>query len=197
MDDVARQLSNPADWALFLDIDGTLLDIAPTPDDVVVPPSLPEVLDALTARTSGALALVSGRDLAGIDRLFPGDRDAAGCHGAEWRQGGNLFAMVEAVPQGLVAAVSAGAGQLPGVRVEAKARSVALHFRDCLEREAEVVGLANAVIREAGPQFQLLEGKSVIEIIPVGATKGEAIDRFMCCPLCRPAPGLRRRRHNG
>ena len=75
------------DAALFLDVDGTLLEIAPRPELVYVPPTLPMLLDSLAAERDGALALVSGRRLADIDRLFaPWQGAAAGVHGAERRR---------------------------------------------------------------------------------------------------------------
>ncbi|HXP96437.1 MAG TPA: trehalose-phosphatase, partial [Telmatospirillum sp.] len=72
--------------ALFVDIDGTLIDLAPRPDDAIVPPALIAELVDLRTRLGGALALISGRSLSQIDRLFGAHRfDAAGSHGYEWR----------------------------------------------------------------------------------------------------------------
>ncbi len=169
-------------WALFLDIDGTLLDLAPTPDAVVVPEVLPPLLDSLTRRLSGAVALISGRSLAGIDRLFPGGRDAAGIHGAEWRLGGEVSALAESWPDSLNRAVEAAAARLPGVLVERKTRSAALHFNAAPDQAAAVRAAAEAVQHAAALPLDLLDGKGVVEIIPAGATKGTAIERFMRAP---------------
>ena len=82
--------------ALFLDIDGTLLDLAPTPDEIIVPPSLPAQLDALSRRLGGALALVTGRGLSYADRLFaPFQFPTAGLHGAERRSPDGSISRVE------------------------------------------------------------------------------------------------------
>ena len=83
-------------WALFLDIDGTLLELAPHPDRVVVPAELPGRLRRLSRALDSALALVSGRPLGGIDRLFPRELDAVGTHGAEWRLGGRIYGLARA-----------------------------------------------------------------------------------------------------
>ena len=83
--DPMERFAGARGWALFLDIDGTLLDLAPHPERVVVPADLPGRLRRLSRALDGALALVSGRPLAGIDRLFPRELDAVGTHGAEWR----------------------------------------------------------------------------------------------------------------
>lgn len=169
-------------WALFLDIDGTLLDLAPRPGDVVVPQTLPPLLDALTARFEGAMALVSGRSLEDIDRLFPGGRDAVGCHGAEWRLGGETFAPADVWPDDLARMIETEATQFPGVSVEFKSRSVALHFRAAPEHCVALRTMAEAAMRLSAHPLNLLEGKMVIELVPAGMTKGSAIERFMACP---------------
>ncbi|HKE93821.1 MAG TPA: trehalose-phosphatase, partial [Povalibacter sp.] len=89
---VLPHLAADAGLALFLDVDGTLLEIAPTPDAVIVPASLKQTLDGLSARLGGALALISGRSVQALDALFaPSHFAAAGVHGCERRAaGGNL-----------------------------------------------------------------------------------------------------------
>ncbi len=99
--DPVASLAGAAGWALFLDIDGTLLELAPHPDRVVVPAELPGRLRHLSRALGGALALVSGRPLGGIDRLFPRELDAVGTHGAEWRLGGRIYRLALA-GQGIV-----------------------------------------------------------------------------------------------
>ena len=169
-------------WALFLDIDGTLVDLAAAPDGVVVPTGLTALLDRLTGRLAGALALVSGRSLTGIDRLLPGGRDAAGTHGVEWRRNGRAQALAESWPAELDAAVAAATERLPFLHVERKAHSVALHYREAPEQGAAVRALAEALVRAAPRPFDLLDGKAVVEIVPPGAGKGAAIERFMASP---------------
>ena len=175
-------------WALFLDIDGTLLDFAPTPGEVVMPEGLPALLDALTRRFGGALALVSGRGIDGIDRLFPGNRDAVGCHGAEWRLGGQRSHPEKPWSDGFPDMIEAAAGRLAGVLVERKELSMALHYRNAPEYEAAIREIAKAAVTGASPPLRLMEGKSVIEIIPAEAGKGAAIERFM---QVRPYAGRR------
>ncbi|WP_096702037.1 trehalose-phosphatase [Magnetospirillum sp. 15-1] len=170
------------DWALFLDVDGTLLDLAPKPGEVVVPRTLRPRLETLRRRFGGALALVSGRALSGVDQLFPGGHDAAGSHGAEWRLAGTTTVLADPWPDEVATMVVTAAGLLPGILVERKPRSVALHYRDAPEREPAVKALAEAAIRNAGTELRLLEGKAVIEIASPEADKGMAIDRFMRVP---------------
>ncbi len=174
--------ADQAGWALFLDIDGTLLDLAPTPDGVVIPEGLPQVLDSLARALGGAFALVSGRSLDSIDSLFPGPWDAVGCHGAEWRLGGQRFTPPPPWPDGLVAGIEAARRRLPGVMMERKSQSLALHFRAAPEQKAAVRTLAAAAVATDAHGLDLLEGKSVMEIIPAGNSKGLAIERFMRLP---------------
>jgi trehalose 6-phosphate phosphatase len=171
--------ASPGDWALFLDIDGTLLDLAPTPTVVVVPKTLPHLLDSLTRHLGGALALVSGRCLADIDRLFPGGRDVVGSHGSEWRLGGRLDRMAEVDGESVFAMVEAEARTLPGIMVERKGYSMALHFRNAPDQEQALRRLAQQVVGPEHPSFTLMSGKGVLELVPVGSSKGEAIDRLM------------------
>lgn len=187
MEEVWPLPPDPAAWALFLDIDGTLLDIAPTPEGVIIPATLPPLLDSLTRRLSGALALISGRSLADIDRLFPQRTDAAGIHGAEWRMSGKSAARTDdrgqdLVPDDLVTGIETQARLLPGVLVERKPRSVALHYRSAPEHATAVHALAEAAVRRAPSPLRLLRGKAVIELIPAGAGKGKAIEQFMQTP---------------
>lgn len=172
----------PNGWALFLDIDGTLLDLVPKQGEVVVPRSLPPRLDALKRRFGGALALVSGRALAGVDHLFPGGHDAAGSHGVEWRLAGTTMVLAAPWPDEVAARIEAVIGGLPGILVERKPRSMALHYRHAPEYEPAVKALAETAVRAAGAPLRLLEGKAVIEIVPPEADKGEAILRFMRAP---------------
>lgn len=179
-----------AAWALFLDIDGTLLDLAARPESVIIPPDLPELLDDLTGKFGGALALVSGRSLDDIDRLFPGGRDAVGSHGAEWRTHGRRHSPHPPWPQALTAGIETAVSLLPGVSLERKSLSLALHFRTAPEQETAVRAIAHATIAEASaagifPSLALMEGKAIIEIIPAGIGKGAAIERLMASPPYR------------
>jgi trehalose 6-phosphate phosphatase len=173
------------DWALFLDVDGTLVEIAATPAAVRVPPRLIPTLTSLRDRLGGAIALVSGRDLADLDRLVaPLQLPAAGAHGAERRSAtgavhvkpvADSLAPAEAF---LVRFVAAHKGAL----LERKQGSVALHYRNVpwLEPAAQVVTAAAAAA--VGPEFHVQPGKKVLEIKAASVGKGRAIAEFMAEP---------------
>lgn len=172
-------------WALFLDIDGTLLDIAPTPHAVVVPDTLPEVMGQIHASLDGAIALISGRALADIDRLFrfhAGNSPAAGQHGAELRLPNRqiIRAMVE---PGRLAALRARVTEetepFPGTLVEHKGASLAVHYRKAPDAGDAIGRVLDRLIGEHGGGFDLVPGKMVFEIKPKGADKGRAVETFM------------------
>jgi trehalose 6-phosphate phosphatase len=168
--------------ALFLDADGTLLAFADDPDAVAVADGLLETLDVLREKLGGALALVSGRAIAGLDAIF--DRPgwaAAGQHGLERRDGrGGLTTMPvdEAELARLRATVHAVAAALPGVRVEDKSWSVALHCRERPDLEPELARRAPAIALEF-PGFELQPGSFVFEFKPRGMDKGLAVAAFL------------------
>lgn len=173
-------------WALFLDIDGTLLEIAAAPDSVVVPEELVGLLEALHVRLDGAVAFVSGRALSAIDRLVaPLHLAAAGQHGAEIRR--NPDAPIELLIDS--AKVVAAAERLrdlearhPGVLVENKGLSIAVHFRNAPEAEPEI---RQAVLKQAALSagaLEVLGGKMVWDLHPSGVTKGTAIELLLGAP---------------
>lgn len=169
-------------WALFLDIDGTLLDLAPTPDAVVVPPGLLQTLENVDEALSGAAAFVSGRPIEWIDRLFqPLLWPAAGQHGAEIRltKHDAVQSTVE-IPDlsDLRARVAAVAASIPGVLVEEKTFGVALHYRNTPERGPELHQRLEELLRDMS-DLQLLRGKMVLEIKAVSAWKERAVEIFM------------------
>lgn len=172
-----------ADWALFLDIDGTLLDLAPTPDAVTVPVDLPRVVGELSRTLDGALALVSGRSVAWIDRTFaPLELAAAGQHGAELRlapgapvRGNPPAARLVSIGRQIAEAVAAW----PGVVLEDKGASLAVHYRLAPEREHEVRQLLEQAAVRAGEQFHLMAGKMVLELKPAGSSKGGVVSAMM------------------
>jgi len=171
-----------ATLALFVDVDGTLLDIAARPDAVVVDASLPATLKHLKARLGGALAPVSGRPLRDIDALLGLDGAAAGLHGAELRdpRGAPLTAPIFA--EGLAAArerAIEAAAQIPGVLVEDKGGAIALHYRAAPHAELDVRRAAIAMLDAAGDGYNLLHGKCVIELKPASADKGAALAALM------------------
>lgn len=176
----SRPLPGPgsARWSLFLDVDGTLLDIAARPDSVVVPPGLDTLLHRLRRLTDGAMALVSGRQLSTLDALFDwGNCDAAGCHGAELRSGGKTIVepknaewLARVIPD-LRAAVTA----VPGAYLELKAYSAAFHFRGADVSAQRVRGLVESAIAPVSREARLLPGKCVLEVLPKDAGKESAL----------------------
>jgi trehalose 6-phosphate phosphatase len=174
--------------ALFLDVDGTLLEIAARSDLVRVPPQLPTLLDDLAAPRGGALALISGRPLAELDRLFrPWRGAAAGVHGVERRRVDGTFAChtdvaAAAALDQIRPRLAAFARARSGLRLEDKASTLALHYRLAPERAAEVHALAETLLRQAGSALRLIVGKMVVEFQPCSAHKGAAIAAFMSEP---------------
>jgi trehalose 6-phosphate phosphatase len=169
------------DQALFLDIDGTLLDIAPRPDAVVVPPGLVDTLRAASRLVGGALALVSGRALETIDRLIaPLTLPAAAEHGAILRLAdGHIESGVErTVPLAWREHLKAETKDWPGVLVGHKHTSVDVHYRLAPEREAVVRALVMRIVAE-DPAFEVLPARMAFEIRPRGADKGTAIRRLL------------------
>jgi trehalose 6-phosphate phosphatase len=172
--------------SLFLDIDGTLLDLAPRPEAVEVPAWLVPLLQQLFDRLDGALAFVSGRTIESIDQLFkPLKLPAVGVHGGEIRApGGQIVAELRLVDalQSAAPTLLAAIARIPGVELENKHSAIALHYRSVPERGREVLQVAELVAGGLGGEFAVLMGKCVVEIRPRHLTKGTAIDRLMQQP---------------
>jgi trehalose 6-phosphate phosphatase len=169
--------------ALFLDVDGTLLEVAPTPDSVEVPLQLPKLLFQISQRLEGALALISGRQLHELDRLFAPHRFCgAGAHGCELRAPG-VRAEAARVDPRRIAAIHEGcrvlASRCAGVLVEYKGFGAAIHYRLAPDAEPVVATHAMKLLEEVGEGFELQPGKCVYEIKPAGFTKGTAIRTLM------------------
>ena len=168
-------------FALFLDFDGTLVDIAPTPDAVVVDPALPPLLDRLRTRLDGALAVVTGRPLADVDRFLPGRGfDGSGMHGLELRVRGQTAAGAE-LPDisDEIERLRTRLAPHPGLLVEGKRVGVAVHWRLQPDAEAAARDALRDLVSRLGPAYRLQEGKAVCEIVPGGSDKGEAVRRLM------------------
>ncbi len=169
--------------AILLDIDGTILDFAPSPSQVSVPADLLQTLTSLRTLTGGALALVSGRSINDIDVIFAPLRLAAiGVHGAEMRTAGDATVQTRAAPlsEEFKRALAKIADLAPGILVEDKGYSLALHFRQSPASEPEVLGAIRTIC--AGlPQeaVEILPGKFVVDVKPAAITKGEAVDALM------------------
>lgn len=170
-------------WALFLDVDGTLLEFAETPQGVHVPASLKQMLDEVRWRLDGALALVSGRSLASLDQLFSPVRFiASGVHGCE-RRAPNGNVMRPEIDAASIARARSELGEFvrshEGLLLEDKHYALAVHFRRAPEMENEVYRVMNDVQSHLGPIFALQAGKSVLELRPGEWTKGTSITAFM------------------
>jgi trehalose 6-phosphate phosphatase len=170
--------------AILLDIDGTLLDLMPTPCEVWVPPGLSETLNRLLERTSGALALVSGRSLNDIDLIFaPAEFPAVGGHGAEMRVTSDSEAVAGRAPpldKELKRRLAAIARLSPGILLEDKGYSLALHYRLAPHAEKaiyEAVSLIRADLPNA--PIEVLPGKAVCEIKHSGFTKASGVRELM------------------
>lgn len=173
--------------AILLDVDGTLLDIAPTPDAVHVPATLRKTLATLQQRTGGALALVSGRPLRSIDLLFaPLRLSAVGGHGAEIRT--SPEATIEGRKRPLLdpeirKKLLAIGSKVPGIIVEDKDYSVALHYRLVPDKQEAVEDALAVVYDELPPgSVEILHGKRVIEIKKAGFNKGTGLRDLMAHP---------------
>jgi trehalose 6-phosphate phosphatase len=170
--------------ALLFDIDGTLIDLAPTPDGIYVPPDLPHILQTLWQRTSGALALVSGRTIGDIDNIVkPVKLPSVGGHGAEMRllAGGEVQAApVTPMNAHLKRRFMAIGNFSSGILIEDKGYSIALHYRLAPQAERYIFDSV-AAIRADLPEapIEVLNGKFVVEIKHEGFSKATAVRALM------------------
>src|SRR5215472_19204054 len=189
-DDAPEQLPAPyslvphlSETAILLDIDGTLLELMPTPREVRVPPGLAKTLKGLMERTAGALALVSGRSLPDVDRIFAPDQfPAVGGHGAEMRLSSGDAVASHALPldDELKRRLAAIAELSPGILLEDKGYSLALHYRLAPHAEKaiyEAVSLIRADLPNA--PIEVLPGKCVCEIKHSGFTKASGVRELL------------------
>jgi len=177
-------LRNPlAGHALYLDIDGTILDLAPSPEAVEVPVWMVPLLQQLSGKLDGAVAFVSGRTIAAIDHLFrPLIFPAVGVHGGEVRTADGEIVIDRQLSEQLQAAeplLQQAIARIRGVQLENKRSVIALHYRSVPERGREVLKIAELVASGLGSQFGVLMGKCVVEIRPRHLTKGSAIRQLM------------------
>jgi len=171
------------DWAWFFDIDGTLTPIASSPEAVRIEPAIEQLINAIQAQSQGAVALISGRSILDIDRLFP-DRQfaAAGQHGAERRHPNGTIERKVVDGRKLILmrkALREVEHRHPGLLLEDKGLSLALHYRQAPELEALVQFEVRALLVETGSGFLMQTGKCVVEILPAGNTKGTVVSEFM------------------
>jgi trehalose 6-phosphate phosphatase len=171
-------LADPDRWALFVDIDGTLLDVAATPDAVTVPSGLVQLLDSVVAGLGGAVAILTGRRIADADRLFaPLKLAASGVHGTELRseRGGPVAILAPPIPSEVIHAMNNIASIASGILVEQKGCGVAVHYRNApLARRALETELA-AIVAASSYDLVLRQGRKVLEAVPRGFSKGTAL----------------------
>ena len=179
------------DFAFFLDVDGTLLEFAATPDAVRPGPGLLGTLEALRQASGGALALLSGRRIDDLDRIFwPLRLAAAGVHGLERRHAdGSIEIMASDAIAALREPLAAFARQDPGLHLEDKGLALALHYRRAPHQEAATRAFARGLAARSSAALRLLEGKMVVEFHARDADKGRAIEAFMAePPFCGRRP---------
>ncbi len=174
------------DWAVFLDVDGTLIEIAATPDKVEIPPDMVGAVSGLQEVLGGAVAIVSGRPLVELDGLMkPLVLPAAGLHGLECRgPDGSMMrddrqaARLETVRR----ALARFAASHPGVFVEDKRLALALHYRAAPEAADEAKDLVNRLVAENDDTLGAVPGKMVVEIKAAHTNKGAVVEAFMKQP---------------
>lgn len=172
---------NPEKDALFLDLDGTILDIAPTANDVKVPAQLVKDLKRLHAKLGGALAFISGRTIENIDKLFaPLCFPCSGAHGAEWRlsQGGPIKSM-SLLPDSLREKIASSLSNMKGALVEDKGYTVAVHYRQTPEAAEKIEMILVALIEKSQTTLTLIRGRKVFEIAQSCHDKGQALERLI------------------
>ena len=179
-------LLDPSDQvAIFLDFDGTLVQIAEHPDLAQVPANLRGTLQSVHDSLDGALALITGRSIASLDALLaPLHLPAAGVHGMEYRDVSGVVQAVAAprFPDWARAELVAVAAIDAGLLLEDKVHGMALHYRGAPEMEQRVRDAVAAVAVRLGADFAVQDGKMVVELRPSCASKGTAVERFMANP---------------
>ena len=172
--------------ALFLDVDGTLIEIAETPRAAVAPPSLKAMLNELSVRLDGALALVSGRSVSDLDLLFaPFQFTASGVHGCERRDTTGCMVRPQIDTSQLATVRTELVEWLqghPALLLEDKVYALAVHYRRAPELEELVHKHLVPLLDRAGRGFELHRGKCVFEIRPAGFSKRGAVHAFMQSP---------------
>jgi trehalose 6-phosphate phosphatase len=175
-----------AETAFFFDFDGTLVELASTPDGIFVPRSVPDILTALRRATNGAVAVVSGRGIDNIDSfLRMPDLPVAGMHGAERRDSNGDVQRIGFNDERLLRmehALEAVVKANPGMLLEIKGAALALHYRNAAEREPAARAATERLVAEYADAYVLQPGKMVYEIKPKDVDKGRAVRAYMTEP---------------
>lgn len=182
-------LADPGSCALFLDMDGTLLEVAPTPKSVRMPDGLPDLLDRLGLALSGAIAIVTGRLIAEADEILaPARLAASGVHGAEMRRApdDDIESATPALDDEVVHALYRIAARYPGVLAEPKGAGLALHYRLAPHAEFELLAAIESYLAGySGGSLSIMRGKRLYEVIPSGLSKGTALATLSELPAFR------------
>lgn len=180
----ANTLPEPApDWALFLDFDGTLVELEPHPDMVRPSPSLATTLNRLAELLDGAVAIVSGRSLDDLDRFLSGVKlPMAGVHGLERRDAlGTVHRPLDHTEsfRSARAMLARFVAEHPGTHYEDKGNSLALHYRNAAGFAAQAEAALRAQCQRMGDEFEVQRGKSVVELKPTAHHKGTVLAAFL------------------
>ena len=171
------------DWCLFLDVDGTLIELTDTPSETTADPKINSLLLEIAERLGGAVALVSGRKIATLDQMFaPLKLPAAGLHGVERRRADGSIqgaSFVDSQLDGARAALRAVVAEHPGTLLEDKDRTVGVHFRMAPQFEQVLRDAVIAIAKPLGSNYHIQGGKMMLEIKPRGFSKATAIQAFM------------------
>jgi trehalose 6-phosphate phosphatase len=171
------------DWCLFLDVDGTLVELTDTPSQTEADPEIKSLLREVAERLGGAVALVSGRKIETLDQLFaPLILPAAGLHGVERRKAGGTIqgaSFVDSQLDGARAAIKALVEAHPGTLLEDKDRTLAVHFRLAPQLEQLMRQAIIDIAKPLGSNYHIQSGKMLFEIKPRGFSKATAIKAFM------------------
>lgn len=184
------KLPEPApDWAIFLDFDGTLVELANQPDEATPAPEVPELLQRLGGALGGAVAIVTGRTLASLEaQLGPLDLPMAGIHGIERRRADGQIERAVAGGPGFDAArrqVAEFVAAHPGTHYEDKGCALTLHYRGMPELADAVAALLEGERQRLGEGFHIQQGHDVLELKPRGNDKGTVVARFLDEPPFR------------
>jgi trehalose 6-phosphate phosphatase len=173
------------DWCVFLDVDGTLIELTDSPFHTQASGELKTLLTRTAQKLDGALALVSGRSIDYLDALFaPLHLPVAGLHGAERRSASGLMygtgaAINDPRLRGARGVLSAFVDTHPGTLLEDKGRTLAVHYRLAPQFESAARAAMTAVVATVGDSHELQHGNMMLEIKPRGFTKGTAIEAFL------------------
>ena len=179
-----QTLPPPAlDWCLFLDVDGTLIELTDSPLETFANANLKALLSSVAERLGGAVALVSGRSIRYLDQLFaPLRLPAAGLHGVERRKASGAMhgaSFTDTQLDAVRAAANALVQAHPGTLLEDKGRTIAVHFRLAPQFESQVRDALEEAAKPLGSNYHIQEGSMVLEIKPKGFSKAAAIKAFL------------------